>query len=122
MNISFNSSHGNQGEVVLLGAEHGPKPEHLLPLQAELDLAFVPVEMSPRPPGPLLCVPPLQAGGGTEQGKCNMQETTSALLFLPGRARSPCVMFCRDGGTSSSGLTILEEVIPEVKRHESRQN
>lgn len=38
MNISFSSSHWNQGEVVLLGGKDGQKPEHHLPLQIELDL------------------------------------------------------------------------------------
>lgn len=30
-----------------------------------------------------LCVPPLQADGSVQWGKCKMQETTSAFLFFP---------------------------------------
>lgn len=34
-------------EVVLLGGKDGQEPEHHLPLQMELDLVSVPIQMSP---------------------------------------------------------------------------
>lgn len=110
LNVSFSSSHGKQGEVVLIEIRDGQKPEHHLPLQTELGLVSVPVQMSPRPYGSHLCVPPLQADGSVQWGKCKMQETTSEFFFFfPGRARAPCAMLWGSTFCGFSWLKVLEK-------------
>lgn len=108
-------------EVILLGGKDGQEPEHHLPLQMELDLVSVPIQMSPGPHGPHLCMPALQGGGNVQRGKCKMQETTPAFIFTPGRARSPCAVLWGSTVRGFSGFKVLEKIIPEVKQHESRQ-
>lgn len=133
MNISFNYSHGNQDEAVLLGKEDAPKAKHQLPLQtAGFAVVSVPVEVSPRPHGTHSCVPSLQADRDAERGKfgCNKEETTSSSLWLLAEPDLPVQNFW---GLPSLGIqaraaqglrsrNVLEGVIPELKQHDSRQS
>jgi len=133
MNISFNCLRRNQDEVVLLGGEDGPKAEHQLPLQTDLDLLwFLPLWRCPQD---LTAMSLCSTSAGWQRyrmGKfgCNKQETTSSLLWLLAESDLPVQHF---GGLPSVGTQaqaaqrlrsrkVPAAVIPEVKQHESRQS
>lgn len=114
MNISFNCSHGNQDEAVLLGEEDGPKAEHQLLLHTELDLLwFLSLWRCPQDLTGYILVFHLcrlaEVRGG--RGKVWLQQAGDnfSIPLAPGTARPPCAKFwgstiCRVTGTGWSGL------------------
>lgn len=122
MNISFNSTPGNQGGSCFAGRKGWPGARTPSPTANGAGFGFCPHADVPRPHGPHLCAPSLQAGGNVQRGKCKMQETAPAFIFTPGRARSPCAVFWGSTFCGFSGFKVLEKIIPEVKQHESRQD